>query len=79
MSKASAYFNVSNINSKQDVKELKRELDGFAGVISVSVNDQKGNIAVDYDTTGVEMERIENKIKKLGYQITGMMFENHIM
>ncbi len=79
MSKASAYFSISNISSKQDVKELKRELDQFAGVISVSVNDEKGNIAVDYDTTGVEMKQIEKKIEKLGYQITGMMFDNHVM
>ena len=56
MSKASAYFTVTNVNGKHDVKEIKRELDTFRGVISVSVNDKTENIAVDFDTTGVRQD-----------------------
>jgi copper chaperone CopZ len=79
MSKASVYFTVSNINSKHDVKELKRELDTFSGVISVSVSDKTGNVAVDFDTTGVNQERLEEKIIESGYEILDSKFENHIM
>jgi len=79
MSKASAYFTVGNVNGKHDVKELKRELDTFAGVISVSVNDRTESIAVDFDTTGVKPEQLKKRIEKLGYQVTDSRFENHIM
>lgn len=79
MSKASIYFTVDNVNGKHDVKELKRELDTFPGVISVSVNDKTESIAVDFDTTGVQQEQLQKRIEKLGYGILDTRFENHIM
>ncbi len=79
MSKASAYFTVGNIDGKHDVKELKRELDSLRGVLSVSVNEQTERIAVDFDTTGTKQECIHKKIEKLGYHISEVQFENHIM
>lgn len=79
MSKASIYFTVDNVNGKHDVKELKRELDTFPGVISVSVNDKTESIAVDFDTTGVQQEQLQKRIEKLGYGIVDTWFENHIM
>ncbi len=79
MSKASIYFTVDNVNGKHDVKELKRELDTFPGVISVSVNDKTESIAVDFDTTGVQQEQLQKRIEKLGYGIIDTRFENHIM
>lgn len=79
MSKASLYFSVTDIDGNHGKKELKRELDTLRGVISVSVNDEAESIAVDYDTTGVKQEQIKSKIKDLGYEITQMRFEDHIM
>ena len=79
MSKASIYFTVDNVDGKRDVKELKRELDTYRGVISVSVNDRTECIAVDFDTTGVKPEQLETKIEKLGYKIIEDRFENHMM
>lgn len=79
MSKASAYFTVSNVNGKHDVKELKRELDTFPGVFSVSVNDKTERIAVDFDTSGVKQEQLQKRIEKMGYDITDTRLENHIM
>lgn len=79
MSKASIYFTVDNVNGKHDVKELKRELDTFPGVISVSVNNKTESIAVDFDTTGVQQEQLQKHIEKLGYGIVDTRFENHIM
>ncbi|MDF3006116.1 MAG: copper chaperone [Oscillospiraceae bacterium] len=79
MSKASAYFNVTNVNGKHDVKQLKRELDTFRGVISVSVNDLTECIAVDFDTTGVKTDQLAKKIETLGFEITGSIVEDHIM
>ena len=79
MSKASVYFTVKDINGKHATKELKRVLDQLHGVISVSVNENAESVAVDFDTTGVEQERIKTEIVKLGYDITDIKFENHIM
>lgn len=79
MSKASIYFTVDNVNGKHDIKEIKRELDTLPGVISVSVNDRAETIAVDFDTTGVKSDRIEKKLKTLGYEILGTRLENHVM
>lgn len=79
MSKASIYYDVSNINGKHSIKELKQEIDGLSGVISVTVNNKNKNIAVDFDTTGVNHSRIKKKIQDLGYTVTGARFDNHIM
>lgn len=79
MSKASIYFTVDNVNGKHDVKELKRELDTFPGVISVSVNDKTESIAVDFDTTGVTGQRLKKRVEKLGYEVKNSRYENHIM
>lgn len=79
MSKASIYFTVSQVNGKHDSKEIKRELDTLPGVISVSVNDSTEQIAVDFDTTGVQDDRIQRYLEKLGYQVVSSKLENHIM
>ncbi len=79
MPKASAYFVVDNLNGKHDVKELKRELDTFRGVISVSVSDKNNVVAVDFDNTGVMQSQLKNKIEKLGYNVSRTRTETHIM
>lgn len=79
MSKDSAYFTLASVDGKHDVKELKRELDAFRGVISVSVNAIKNTVAVDYDSTGVNQEQLAKKISNLGYEIQTDTVEKHIM
>ncbi|MEA4894138.1 MAG: heavy metal-associated domain protein [Oscillospiraceae bacterium] len=79
MSKASVYFSVKNPVGKHGTKELKRELDALNGVLSVSVNNRADNIAVDFDTTGVKQEQIKTQLEILGYDITQMRVEDHIM
>lgn len=79
MSKESAYFQLSDLSGKHQTKDLKRELDAFAGVLSVSVNPQKNLLAVDYDNTGVTCDRLESRLKQLGYQVESRKTENHRM
>ena len=79
MSKASVYFTLRNVDGKHEVKQIKRELGSIPGVISVSVNDTTERVAVDFDTTGVETERVQNKLEKLGYEVLDSKLENHIM
>lgn len=79
MSKESAYFQLSDLSGKHQTKDLKQELDAFAGVLSVSVNTGKNLLAVDYDNTGVTCDRLENRLKQLGYQVKSCKTENHRM
>ncbi len=79
MSKESAYFQLGDISGTHDTKELKRELDIFHGVLSVSVNAEKNTLAVDYDSTGVTCDRLEKRLEQLGYQVQSCKTENHRM
>ncbi len=79
MPKASAYFVIDNLKGKHDVKELKRELDAFRGVNSVSVSDKSSIVAVDFDNTGILHSQLKSKIEKLGYNISRSRTETHIM
>ena len=53
---------------RHDVKLLKRELDTLPGVTSVSVS-SGGQLAVDYDATGVRQADILEKNQALGYHV----------
>lgn len=79
MSKESAYFQLKDITGKHDTKELKRELDTFHGVVSVSVNPQKNSLAVDFDNSGVKTEQLVKKLESLGYEIERQESQQHIM
>ena len=79
MAKESAYFTLGDIDHKHDEKTIKRELDTLPGVLSVSVSDSSGRVAVDYDTTGVQAERIKKRLEKMGYQIVDSQTDEHIM
>lgn len=79
MPKESAYFKLKDIDGKHDTKELKRELDSFRGVISVSVNAEKNSLAVDFDNTGVKTEQLVKRLETLGYEIEQQKSEEHLM
>ena len=69
MPKESVSFTLRKIDGKHDVKQIKKVLAGLPGVLSVSVNDVTGNVAVDFDTTGVESTQIQKQLEKIGYEI----------
>lgn len=68
MAHLSTYFSLEHPASSHDAKELKRELDTLPGVTSVSVS-SGGQLAVDYDATGVRQADILEKIQALGYRV----------
>ena len=68
MTKASACFTVGGISGKHDVKEIKRGLDTLPGVLSVTVSGES-RVSVDFDTTGVQSDRIEKQLADMGYQV----------
>lgn len=69
MAKTSVYFTLGDLHDRHDEKTIKRELDTLPGVLSVSVSDGSGRVAVDFDTTGVQAGRIGGQLEKLGYQV----------
>lgn len=79
MSKASIYFDIENIGSKRDTAEIKKQIDKIPGVFSVSVSDERGRVAVDFDTTGTNQNQIRNQFKDMGYEISSEHFEEHVM
>ena len=66
MAKESAYFTVEDVSDIQDAARIKRELDRFSGVNSVSVAKDGSHIAVDYDSTGVTAGQLEQRLEALG-------------
>ena len=79
MSKASAYFTLKDLHSSHDARKIKQELSRLPGVLSVSVSEDSHCAAVDYDTTGVQADRIQKELEALGFQVSDTRVENHVM
>lgn len=69
MPNESAYFIIENVDSKHNLKDVKSGLDSLPGVSSVSVNIDSHLVSIDYDSSGVSYDKIENCLNKMGYQI----------
>ena len=78
MMKANACFTVGGISGKHDVKEIKQGLDTLPGVLSVTVSNES-RVSVDFDTTGVQSDRIGRQLEKMGCEIMDSKTEDHIM
>ena len=68
----SSYFRVSELESKKELKEMKKGLNTLYGVLSVEINAKDNSVGVDYDTTGVTGEQISHYLKDRGYQVTNV-------
>ena len=69
MAQLSTYFSLDNAGNNHDAKRLKQELDSLPGITSVSIG-KTGRLAVDYDSTGIRQEQIQQKIQELGFPIS---------
>ena len=79
MAKASVTFTLDGPETGHDVKAIKKEIAALPGVFSVSVSDSHNRVAVDFDTTGVRIERIKKQLEKTGCRILDVQSETHIM
>ena len=79
MAKESIYFELPDMGISQDTKVLKRAINSLHGVISVSVNSHDKKVAVDFDSTGTNGEKITDKIKELGFTPHITDIQEHIM
>lgn len=69
MANETANLIVENVSGKHDVKEIKRELDAIHGVTSVSVNEQRNLVCVDYDSSGASYDEIEHCLNTMGFSV----------
>lgn len=79
MSKQSAYFTVSGLDGKHQVKKIKKVLDGLPGILSVSANTENNRVAVDYDSSGIDLHEIENQFKDIGIDAERNDHQDHVM
>ena len=80
MSKASVYLTLGHIKDEtHNVKKIKQELDALPGVTAVSVNDDSGRVAVDFDTTAIQSGRIERQLEEMGYKIVDSKLDSELM
>ena len=79
MSKASVYFTLGGLDDKHDIKAIKRELDALPGVSSVSISDSSNRVTVDFDTTGVQPDRISRRLEAMGCQVLDYQTDDQIM
>ena len=69
MSAEHADFIVERLRLSHDIKEVKKELDTLHGVTSVTVDSMHNLVSVDYDSSGVSYDEIENRLNKMGFEI----------
>lgn len=79
VSKQSAYFKVPGLDGKHEIKKIKQGLDEIPGVLSVSANGQKDQVAVDYDSSGTNVSAIEKHLRNIGVDAQLISNQDHIM
>lgn len=79
VSKQSAYFKVPRLDGNHQIKKIKQGLDEIPGVLSVSANDQKDQVAVDYDSSGTNVSAIERHLRNMGVDAQLISNRDHTM
>ncbi len=79
MSKASVYFSLGVGHQKSEIGHIRRALQQIPGVNSVSFSRNDGRLAVDYDNHGADVDRIESKMKEMGYTAKAEQQVTHTM
>lgn len=79
MAKESAYFTLGCTVGKHVAGAIKQELDTLPGVSAVAIGSGKDMVAVDFDNTGTDCERIEHTLCKMGLNARLERSEPHTM
>lgn len=67
MAQVSIQFSLGEELDRHDEKKLKKTLDEFPGVKSVSLQLDKALLCIDYDDTGVTQVELVKRLKDCGY------------
>lgn len=68
-----------DLSGKHDGKAIKKAVDAIPGVISVSINEGKNKVAVDYDSTGTDSGKIREAIEESGHPAQLVDHQDHTM
>lgn len=79
VAKRSAYFKVSELHNKHQLGRIKRTLNEIPGVLSVSADIQSNQVAVDYDSSGLNIEKIISQLQNHGMDVKPIENEDHTM
>jgi copper chaperone len=60
---------VCNLNSLQDVNNVRMAISNNEGVVACEINKDKGEVSVVYDNYFVQIEDIIESIEELGYTV----------
>lgn len=60
---------VCNMNSIDDVNNIRRAISGNEGVVACEINREKGEVSVVYDGYFIGIEKIIESIEDLGYTV----------
>ncbi|MDP4144251.1 MAG: heavy-metal-associated domain-containing protein [Bacillota bacterium] len=60
---------VFNMNSINDVTNIRNAVANNEGVIACQINRDKGEVELVYDTSLVELDRIIESLEDLGYTV----------
>ncbi len=66
---ANQVIQVAGMSCGHCVSTIQNVVGGVAGVKSVVVNLEKGEVAVDFDETKIGIDRISAKIKEAGFDV----------
>lgn len=68
----SRVLQVEGMSCGHCVATIEKVVGGVAGVRSVAVNLEKGEVAIDFDEAKTGIDRISAKIKEAGYEVASL-------
>lgn len=69
MAKEHAYFLAENTQKRHNRTEVQQTLDHLPGISLVRIHSNNHLISVDYDSSRVSYDQIENCLNHMGYEI----------
>ncbi|NLM36268.1 MAG: heavy-metal-associated domain-containing protein [Clostridiales bacterium] len=60
---------VCNMNSFEDVNNIRRAISNNEGVVACEINKEKGEVSVVFDSYFVNIDQIIQSIEDLGYTV----------
>lgn len=64
-----AVIRVYNINSAQDINNVKNAITSNEGIIACQISKKKGQVEVIYDDFFIDLNKILDSIEDIGYTI----------
>ena len=67
MAQVSIQYALDHVVDQRDAKRIQRELNQYAGVNHVTLNQDNGILCVDYDDSAMKQAQLEQSLSRLNY------------